>query len=313
MSTLTTVDIQAGAGDSVTTALESLWANQQKLEITRADVADPAAPANGEMWIRTDGANDAVLYCWIGGVKTEVLLQPTLNVDLDLNGNEIKNAIHEKLATGALPAAGAGTEGELPWDSTVERHASISSTDQYYLARCNLNGSSYLAVPLSLAEAVVSGPGTNPTQVTDTEHRGWLFDTAATEELMLTATCPAGFTAAHDLKLRLTCALQGAEDANDLIKWDCDWRTITPGSGDALDLAEESATVSSTDIVANNADLDVHDCDIVIDHDAVGNVVAGGDYMGFVISMNALGAPAITNGVLLVRAQLLVPVYNYDG
>jgi hypothetical protein len=309
MSTLTTVTIASGSGDSVTTALESLWANQQLLEKTRADTSDPTAPANGEMWIRTDGANNGVLYAQINGVKTEVLFQPTLNVDLDLNGNQLKNAVHEKLVTGSLPAAGAATEGEMPWDSTVERHVSISSTDQYYLARCNLDGTTYMQIQLDLAAGSVTGPGTNPGLVTDGEWRGRVFD-AVGEELLLSCVVPDGFTAAHDIILRLHVALQGAEDVNDLIKWNCDWRTITPGSGDTIAIAEESTT-GNTDIGAVVADQTVHACDITIDHDAVGNVIAAGDMLGMVVGLTAIGgAGEITNGVLLLRAVVLVPIYN---
>jgi hypothetical protein len=314
MSTLETITIAAGSGDTVTQALTKLRDNQIKLEICRADTSDPTSPANGEEWVRTDGANNGQKYAWINGAKTEVLYQYALNQDLDLNGNEVKNAVQEKLATGSLPAAGAATEGEVPWDSTVERLVSISSTEQHYLARCNLDGTDYISIPLSLADDLVTGPATNPTAVTDNEWKGWLFDAAGTEELLLSAVVPAGWTTSHDLILRLTCALQGAETANDDIKWDCDWASITPGTGDALNKTETAATVSSTDIGAVNADLDVHDCDITIDHDDATNPVARGDLLKMVISISALaGAGEIDNGVALLYAQLLVPAVNYNG
>jgi len=313
MSTLTTVTIASGSGDSVTTALTSLWANQQLLEKCRSDTSDPTSPANGEEWVRSDGASNGVKYAWINGAKVEVLYQPTLNVDLDLNGNELKNAIHEKLVTGSLPAAGASTEGEYPWDSTVEQSVEISSTAQWYRARCNLDGTTHIATPVSLSSDVVSGPGTNPTQVTDTEMRGWLFDAATTEELLLTAKVPAGFTGAHDLTLRLSCVLQGAEDANDDIGWDMDWASLTPGT-DGIDLAETAMTTSTTDIGAVNADLDLHDCDLTIDWDGPASNVAAGDLLRMVVSLSALGgAGEITNGVLLAHAELRTPAYNLNG
>lgn len=309
MANLETITISAGAGDTVKEGIRKNRDNAIKIDENRIDTSDPTTPNDGVEWVRSDGANNGQKYAQINGAKTEILYQHKINDDLDLQGNEIKNFRAEQLATGSLPTPAAGTSGEIPFDLTVERHASIDSADQYYLARFKVDGTEYFGIRIPLEKGVVDGPATNPTPDSlKNEISGWLFD-ATNEELLLSARVPAGWTGGHDLLLRTGWWLNQAETANDDLEVASDWATITPGV-DSASKAEETSATAATDIGSGTADGTFHWNDVVIDYAAIGNVIAANDLLRMIVRRVSVGGAGKVGGAILSEAWLLIPAFD---
>ncbi len=151
------------------------------LAVHFADSSDPSSPSNGYIWWRTDGTTRYVCHAYINGSKVTLFGATDsggliLEQALDCDGNELKNALCEKLATGSLPAAGASTEGETPYDTTLDRFAYITASDQFYSAMCNVDGSTYVEIPCDINDTNIGTPGTANT---DTIFGGFQLDAAA--------------------------------------------------------------------------------------------------------------------------------------
>jgi hypothetical protein len=308
MADLTVSTISPGAGDHVKQVLENHDAGIILVANNFIDTVDPTTPPNGREWVRSDGANGGVKYAQIGGAKTEILYQYILNQNLDAGGNQITNLVSEKLATGSLPTPGASTEGETPWDSTVERSTETSSTDNYYRARCNTDASTYKAIPCVLQ---VAGQGTPATEDAATIAGGWTLD-AATERLNVVALerIPVGWTGANDLLLVADVQLENAETASDTIDLDGVWWSLAVGENVSTKGSTAFAAASQS-IGANASQYDRHIVTLTIDYDDATNTVATGSQFIATLQHDPAAGGAPVAGIIVVAVYLLVPVFNY--
>lgn len=287
--------------------------NIQLLLTNRIDTSDPAAPSNGEWWIRNDTPSRLVLKVRQNGATVNGILTHILEENLDCDGNQLVNLLAEKLAVGSLPSPSSANEARFCYDETNQRWVLLTDTTTYYVAMSDKGATMYRAIECRLdVVAIASDPATADV---NTVLGGWLMDaTAKTLNVIARERIPSGWTAANDLLLETVVLLAAAETAGDDIDMDLDWRSITPESADTPAKTVTAATVVNKDIGSTAI---VQYAGIVlqhtIDHDDATNPVAAGDIFHGVLQRNTVGGAGKVAGVIAVSAELLVPIFNFQA
>jgi hypothetical protein len=230
--------------------------------------------------------------------------------DVDFDGNESLNHVHESVATGSLPTPAAGTEGELPYDSTVKQHVTITDADKIYVANANADATDYVRLPCMMH---VGGLATPATANTTTEWGGWTLDATA-EELICVATLPIpnGWTGANDLFLDIDFLLLNAETDGDDARFDGVWISVS-NTDLASDARTETAFAAVDQDCSSGTQYDKYRVSLTIDHDDASNPVAVGDIFRATIFHAITGPATPVAGVIVVGAYVRVPVFNYDS
>lgn len=312
MANPASITIASGSGNTVTEVLTSLDANATQQLKNWADTSAPSSPSNGQTYIDNTTAARLVGYLRQDGAWAAMILTHILEENLDCDGNQLVNALLEKLATGSLPTAGASTEARACWDSTLERGVLIGSASRAYVAECAIDGSQFVRIPATFNVGTLATPATEETKVTKYTHE-WTLDAAA-EELNVVAEIPvpAGYTsvpaAGKDITLEVDCLLLNAETANDDIDLDGTFEGVSDGAKPGDDSASFDAVTH--DIGSNNGQYDRHRVSLTVDYDAPSANIAAGDTLMATINHDATGQVA---GVIVVNAFWRVPVLNYDS
>lgn len=305
MSQLTASTIAAGSGDSGATVFTNHEANIILVQKCFYDTADPTSPVNGQHWVRSD---EQKKYVYTSGAKTEVLWLYKLNQDLDCQSNNLNNYVIESLATGSLPTPAAGTKGRWTFDTTLSLPVYTTATANFYAAGWNVDATSMIAIPCSLN---VSQAAQAATADTTTRGGGWLMDHTDDElNFVADAPVPSGWTGANDLYLEVCCSLSAAETAADDIDMDCEWLSLTPGSGDGWDKTKTAATTANYDIGAAASQYDMHKFRITIVYNDATNPVAAGDYISGYIERNTVGGAGKVASIVVHSVTLIVPCFK---
>ena len=300
------------ASTPMDTVLDVIKSNIQLLRVLLADTNDPASPLDYERWIRSNVPEEPEAFIELPtGGKTRILLLYKLLEALDCNLQQLNNLALEKLTTGTLPAVNAANNGRLSYNDTIDRAVLNAAATRAYLAQCQVDGANKLAIPCDLN---VLGLGTPATASTATDRGGWLLDAAADElNVVARRPIPSGWSlvpdAGKDLTLRVTCLLANAETAGDDIDMDGDWQAERSGAAGPSSVAFAAVT---KDIGSQFAQYALHDVDLVVDWDSDATNLAAGDWFKGKINHAASAAAGAVNGVIVVAAQLLVPVLNYQ-
>jgi len=310
MANQSTYTIAAGSGDTNKQVLDKLVADMALLFSTTADTSAPSSPSNGQIYIDDSTASRLIVYLRQNGAWVPMIGAHILEASLDCDGNELKNLLIEKLATGSLPTPGASTEAQIAWDETLERVFWAGSTTGRYAAECNDDGSTYVRIPVSMNVATL---GTPATEDAATVHGGWTLN-QATEELNIIATepVPAGWTAVpaanKDIVLEVECLLLAVETNGDDIDMDGTYESMSAGQAPGDDTLGFAAVTK--DIGTDSGQYDRHIVSLTIDHDGLVADVAAGDTLRATINHNTAGQVA---GVIVTGAWFRVPVANFDS
>lgn len=309
MADLQTITIASGSGHVVEEGITKLRDDLIKAANNFADTADPAATTHGRSWYRTD--EDRFYYRDSGGTKT-AMLGPgyKLYAELDCNLQKLKGMRLKDYATGSLPAAGAGEDGAVRYDSTKKQAVLYTDAGRFYVPLLNIDATDYFPIPCDLN---VTGSGTPATAGT-TRWGGWVMD-ADSEELNWVAryVVPDGWTGANDLLLEVEFYLSALETANDDVDLDCNWHSLTHASGDAVDKTYTAATQVNYDIGASAVNaLDKHKTRITLAYNDATNPIAAGDAVaGYILRTTTVGDAGKVAGIVVTKINLLVPVFRH--
>lgn len=303
MSDIILLDIQSGAGMKRKVAFETTRDNQAIHHAHFLDVTG-AAPtvgiANG--WQYTDGLTATRLKGFVrqNGAWVAMILTHILEANLDFDRKQAVKMLCEKLAVAVTPAS--ADEARVIYNTALKLLQVTRATDTLTVPGIVV-GSQYIDIPMDLALGSAT-PGDTVAQGGSLCHR---LD-VSTEEITATMVkgVPLSWVGNQDLIMRVRFALGAAETAADDIVADADWVTLDGTNDNVLTQAAQAATQVTKDIGTGNAINTIHDLDFIIDHDAVGNVVAVGDTIRAQISSTLVQIAQL----LIVKAWMRVPVNN---
>ena len=172
-----------------------------------------------------------------------------------------------------------------------------------YTAHERANGSLWREFHL-LAHKIAAG-GSGATQVvgggTNNAVLYWLLN-AITEYVYFGIDIHSDWDATSDVVIEVVVALDGAEDANDLIHATLDMEYA--GEHENMDSPKEQSVSIDHDIGAFNAAGDIHHLNFILNHDLASNVLQDGDYVNFRFYLDDVSTDTPVAAIRLLGVQI---------
>lgn len=300
---LTTFPATSDAGSAKTGPVTNNE-NIQKLFANLLDSGDPSTLVNGAMWLVSISATVYELRARIDGatvslfriIKTGNKFRFPGNPDFNLQ--QLVSARLQHIATVDLPAAGAGTEGQVGYHEDEQRPFYLTDAVRLYLDAYDLDDPPYDEIESDLNINGLAGDAASA--FTTTRYGG--FTLAATKKLNLIGQrrVPAGWTG-DDVQCEIEYRLAAAETANDLTNLDgVFWSTA---EGEAEGAGEAIAAVAD-DIGSGTTQYTLHRARLVLSAAAI----AVGDLLSLELLRGTAGGAGEVADIIVTQAKFLVPV-----
>lgn len=290
-------------------AMTQLHANTERL---RAAFIGATAPTDvtateGQLWL--DNSSDPhVLRVYIdtagSGTPTWQEVTSLITADVDYALNAAINFIIENVGSDMVPSG--SNIGRVALSTARDTPQTILTSGQLgHFAMLRNDRRWPIEAPPASWHLDATNPPT-PAEVAMTgggSFRGLLFD-AVNERMSRFFRVPAVWSTNQDLVLRVHFLLNAAEISGDDVKGEIDWRRGDHASAENFDGTSENFQLAK-DLGATVAQYTANFIDLVIDHDAVGNVIGAGDLINVEFGLYAIDEVA---SIIVVDTELLVPM-----